>query len=87
MAKFTDVQLSRILGEHDCGNMSVGGYEDWYDRKSPYPDAPIDACILQVAKNDPDPHHLKPARVAQRFDYEYRRSMSHEALLELIADL
>jgi hypothetical protein len=29
MKKLSDEELSRVLGEHDCGYLRVGGLKDW----------------------------------------------------------
>lgn len=49
--KFTDEELSRILGEHDAGNLARGGASLWghYDGSACYPSG----CLNQVAYNEP----------------------------------
>lgn len=48
--KYTREQLSRILGEHDCGQLAIGGCDRWgYYNQDPYK-KPV-ACVNQVAYN------------------------------------
>jgi len=78
--KYTDEQLSRILGEHDCGHLRIYGAENWA-RGGEYPKG----CINQAAYNSHDINadylNVWPAR---KFDFYYEPFSSPEELLELI---
>ena len=50
MKKFTDKQLSIILGEADARQLIEGGMDDWGFAE----DTPV-GCINQAAYNEPNP--------------------------------
>lgn len=52
MRKYTDEQLSRILGEHDAGQLSQSALEGW---GVSYLTDDVAGCIEQVANNEPSP--------------------------------
>lgn len=93
--KLTDTQLSCILGEHDCLQLQLSGRFNWgretffnYEtRKSYYAfskDIAPQACVNQVAFNEPDLHtalKMCPTR-GDWFDKEYNSFWSVEKFLE-----
>jgi hypothetical protein len=95
VSRYSDEQLSMLLGEHDDGNLrAFGGYEGdpfargrqvgWYSVHH-YP-CPV-GCAVQVLCNMPDSYaagRVDP-RLAKRFDARYRTNLSPEELLSLVA--
>lgn len=83
---YTDEELSRILGEHDSGNLVRSGAENWvhgYSCEYPF------GCINQVAYNTPensiaDNMNYYPA---EWFDAYYYGGISPENLLAEIQEV
>jgi hypothetical protein len=82
MKKYTDEQLSRILGEHDTGMLTPCGY-NWGSCGYRF------GCINQAAYNIPTPWEAFKTNQepADRFDKDYDSCMSHEELLRLLQGL
>ena len=84
MTKFTDEQLSRILGEHDAGQLRAGGASDWRHGWV-YPQG----CLNQVSYNEPKATDAwcKDPVSAVWFDNHYYHSMSPDEFLAKLESL
>jgi hypothetical protein len=77
--RYTDVELSRILGEHAAGTLEDGGEHQWGLGGWHYPSG----CANQAAFNEP--YRVEAAMRfeagANWFDNNYRNGMTPEQLL------
>lgn len=92
MKPYSEEELSRILGEHDSGQLRRGGYSNWHlywhldcPNLCLFPGAPV-GCVNQAAYNEDGPTkalgmNRKPALW---FDNNYDPEMSPEALLDAL---
>ena len=83
MSKYTDTELSTILGEHDCGYLIGSG--DWiyaFIQPQPYPRG----CINQAAYNEPDETDAPSLNrsAAKWFDLDYRGDWSNDKFLSAL---
>lgn len=82
--KFTDEQLSRILGEHEAGNMRPLGAMRWV---SPDGSAPR-CCVVQAALNEYGPDTamgLRP-KASLWFDCYYRPRWTADGFLRRLEE-
>lgn len=82
MPRYTEEELSRILGEHAAGTLRKFGGENWENYLTS--NQGLGCCINQAAYNTPSPEYAlklnkKPAKW---FDENYRMDMSPEELLQ-----
>lgn len=85
MKKFTDEQLSRILGEHDAGYLSRGGHIDFGLCCSSTPEC----CVNQAAYIIPgiQDAYDKNRSAGEWFDVGYLPEMSADNLLAILESL
>jgi hypothetical protein len=84
MSRYSDEQLSMLLGEHDAGQLERIGSLRWHGWDSDiYPRA----CAVQVMFNLDSNEDAAGVdfTTATRFDNHYFTSMSPEELLSLVA--
>jgi hypothetical protein len=82
--RYTDVQLSMLLGEHDAGQLCRGGFYRW--EWQPLYSSPC-GCAAQAMFNEPSPSAClqMDRELVRAFDATYRVAMSPEQLLALVA--
>jgi hypothetical protein len=85
VSRYSDEQLSMLLGEHDAGQLRPNGVDDWNFYWAC--DCQPRACALQVMLNEPsaDAAWNADPTTATRFDNNYQRAGSPEELLALVA--
>ena len=77
-----DEELSRILSEHTARRLIPYGRNwEFYSFDSKYSPP---GCLLQIAKNSPNPIEWDENPLAKNFDKEYIKDCSPEELLENI---
>ena len=83
MRRLTDIDLSLLLGEHDAGNLYVGGMYAWGVGAGWPSDSRVGGSLMQVVLNDPSPtgvtifHHA----LESWFDSNYLPGWSAEDFL------
>lgn len=83
MKKYTDEQLSRILGEHDAKRLVYYGQNNWRNRNALTGKlGKTCGCINQVAYNIPstDIAEARNPEISYKFDEYYQFSMTAEEM-------